>query len=88
MDEKSTIDSLNDDCTVLLLPHFDDDEESMKYIQKIYRTIFEMELDSWSTDHKTWPKKRTYTLFCDWFRIEFHSEVIDFGEGAIEVEKC
>ncbi len=47
-----------------------------------------MEIDSWSTDHKTWPKKRTYTLFCDWFKIEFHSEVIDFGEGSIEVEKC
>lgn len=35
MDEQSTIDSLNDDCTALLLPHFDDDKESMKYTKNL-----------------------------------------------------
>lgn len=84
MDEPTTIESLDNDCTALLLPHFDDDNDSMKFIKKIYRQIFDMELDSWSTDKKIWPQKRTYAIFCEWFKIEFHSEVYDFGEGLIE----
>lgn len=43
-----------------------------------------MELDSWCTDKKSWPEKRTYAVFCEWFKIEFHSEVYDFVEGLIK----
>jgi hypothetical protein len=84
-EEQSSIESLNNDCTALLLPHFDDDNESLKFIERKFKQIFEMELDSWSTDRKTWPKKINYTLFRDWFKIELHSEVFDFGEGTIEI---
>ena len=86
MDEPSSIESLNNDCTALLLPHFDDDDESLKFIKRIYRKIFEIELDSWSTGENAWPKKRTYDLFREWFKIEFHSEVFDFGKGAIGID--
>lgn len=82
-----SIESLANDCTVLLLPHFDDDDDSLEFIKKTYRQIFELELDSWSTDENTWPKKRTYSLFRKWFKIEFHSEVFDLGEGAIEIDE-
>jgi hypothetical protein len=82
-----SIESLNNDCTALLLPHFDDDEESLKFVKKIYKELFEFELSGWSTDRKSWPKKRNYTLFRDWFRIESHSEVFDFGEGSIESDE-
>ena len=51
----------------------------------IYRQIFEIELDSWSTNKDTWPKKRSYALFRKWFEIEFHSEVLDFGIDDIEI---
>jgi hypothetical protein len=86
-EDPSTIESLNNDCTALLLPYFDDDEESLKFIKRIYKRIFEIELESWSTDKKAWPKKRDYALFRDWFKIEFHSEVFDFGEGSIEIDE-
>jgi hypothetical protein len=72
------LEGLSSDCTALLIPHFDDDDDSMKFIKGIYRKIFEIELDSWSTDNNTWPKKRSYALFLEWFRVEFHSEVFDF----------
>lgn len=87
MNQPSTIESLNNDCTAFLLPHFDDDGESLNFVKKIYRQIFEMELDSWSTDKRTWPQKRNYALFREWFQIEFHSEVYDFGEGPLETEE-
>ena len=86
-DELSSIESLSNDCTALLLPHFDNRDESLKFVKKIYKQIFEMELDSWSTDEKLWPKKRNYGLFHEWFKIEFHSEVFDFGEGTIEIDE-
>jgi len=86
-DNPSTIESLNNDSTALLLPHFDDDEDSLKFIKQIFKKIFEMELEGWSSDTKEWPKKRNYALFREWFKIEFHSEVFDFGQGQIEIDE-
>lgn len=88
MDEDPcTIESLNDDCTAALIPHFDDDSKSVKFVKNIFPQLFEIELGSWSTDESAWPKKRTYSLFCEWFHIEFHSEVFDFGTGPVRVEE-
>jgi hypothetical protein len=84
---KYSIDSLGDDCTAILLPQFDHEEGSLSFIKKIYKQLFEIELDSWNTDLKTWPKNRTYKLFCEWFKIEIHTEIIDFGKGAILSEE-
>jgi len=61
-DEPYNIESLSNDCTALLLPQFDYQDESHKFIEKIYKRLFEIELDSWSTDKKAWPKNRTYNL--------------------------
>lgn len=84
--EPCDINELNCDCTALLLPHFDNDDESLRYIKKIYGKIFEFELDSWSTDRNTWPKKRNFSMFREWFKVEFHSELFDIGKGNIEIE--
>jgi len=82
-----SIDKLQNDCTVILLPHFDTDRESMNYLQKNFRSIFEYELYGWYTDAEAWPQKLTFRLFQEWFEIEFHTEVIDFGRGPIAIEK-
>ena len=87
MDEPTTIEFLNNDCTALLLPLFDNDNRSLKFIKRVYKEIFEIELNSWIRDKKLWPQKRTHTLFCDWFRIEIHSEVYDFGKGLVEIDE-
>jgi hypothetical protein len=41
---------LSDDCTAILLPQFDHEEQSLNCIKKIYKKLFEIELDSWNTD--------------------------------------
>ena len=87
MDDQMDIEDLRTDCTAILLPHFDHDEVSLKFIKSKYTKIFELELDSWSADKSAWPKKRTYSVFLEWFDIEFHSEVLDFGKGEIEKEE-
>ena len=80
------IKNLSTDCTAILLPHFDHDEASLKFIKSKYTKIFELELDSWSADKSAWPNKRNYHVFLEWFDIEFHSEVLVFGKGEIEKE--
>lgn len=85
--EQETVDNLQTDCTAVLLPHFDTDQESLNYVKKFYRTIFDYELYGWHTDENAWPQKRTFKLFQEWFNIEFHSEVIDFGKGPIVIEE-
>ncbi|VVS91977.1 hypothetical protein [Desulfoluna spongiiphila] len=85
-DEHMDIEALSTDCSSYLLPHFDDDKETNRYIKKIYDQIFELELEGWSTDERTWPPKRTYPLFKKWFSIEIHSEVIDVLKTKIEKE--
>jgi hypothetical protein len=86
MDKPCDMEELGEDCTAILLPHFEGEEESLKYIKSILPKIFEIELDSWNTDRSTWPKKRNYALFQAWFKVELYSEVLDFTETDIEKE--
>lgn len=85
--EPCSIESLNDDCTAVLLPQFDFLKQSQKFIKRIYKQLFELELNGWYTDKTLWPRNRSYKLFCVWFQIEIHTEVFDFGKGNITVEE-
>ncbi len=81
------VEDLKKDCTAILLPPSEDDEEALQFIRSIYTKIFRVELAGWSTDEKTWPKKRNYSLFLKWFDVEIHTEVLDFLESDIEKDE-
>jgi hypothetical protein len=83
---KTTIDDLRRECTAYLLPDWYDDDELERLVRKHHRFIFENELAGWSTDESTWPKRRGYATFREWFDVEHHSVVLDLGDGVIEVE--
>ncbi len=78
-----TLSELQKDCTVLLIPEYDTDEQAHKFIKKIYKDIFERELDAFCTDPDWWPTKRDYKTFLEWFDIELHSEVLDTVDKEI-----
>ena len=80
-----TVEELSKDCTAILVLDVDDAEA---YLRRIYRSIFEMELDGWHSDESCWPKKRDYRTFRAWFDVEFHSMVFDASDSALfrEVE--
>jgi hypothetical protein len=84
---KTTLDDLHRECTAYLLPEWYDDDELERLIQKHSRFIFENELAGWSTDESTWPRRRGYKTFREWFTIEHHSVVLELGDGIIEVEE-
>jgi hypothetical protein len=60
--------------------------DAFDYIDAFKLEIFEIELHAWYRDPKTWPKKRTPTMFDEWFEMEFHSMIIDLHRKRIRKE--
>lgn len=84
---KTSLSYLQKDCTVILIPEYDNEEGSKKYIDKIAKDIFEDELFSWCTNEDWWPQNRTKAMFWKWFDVEPQFEVIDPSEEAIMKEE-
>jgi hypothetical protein len=84
---KTSLSDLQEDCTVILVPEYDNDDDAKKYIDKIARDILENELFSWCTNEDWWPQNRTKAMFWKWFDVELHSEVIDPSEEPIMKEE-
>lgn len=78
-----TLDNLRADCTVILVPEFDEPEEAVAYVDEIYDQLFKMELASWYEDEALWPDNRTLKTFWEWFDVEIHSTVIDTVDADI-----
>jgi hypothetical protein len=72
-----------EDCTTLLIPVFEYNEEARSYIHEHYEEIFEHELAAISTDPDEWPEDLTAAMFLDWFDVEVHSIVIDMCDAPI-----
>jgi len=77
------------DCTVLLIPIFEDTVMALQYIEGQHQEIFENELEAWVLDSDQWPEERNYKTFCEFLHIELHSVVYDLarlGEFVEEME--
>ena len=72
-----TLELVNQDCLVLLIPEFDSLEEAPEDVGYIKMDIFEESLEAWYTDEDFWPKNRDEKMFDEWFTLEIHSDVID-----------
>ena len=83
-DDQYTIQDFSTDCSVILLPVVDSDEQAEAFVKDIFQDLFELELSSWMTDDDTWPEKITYKMFLEWFDVEFHSMVFDSLKDDIE----
>lgn len=82
-------DPLNEPGDVFLIPGdevIDSREDAVKWIEKSWANFFEFELGKWVIDDQLWPKKRTLTLFREWFDIEYHSMVWDLGSEPLSTE--
>jgi len=82
-DSDTTLEKLRDECNALLVPEYDTNEQAMCYIERNYKTIFELQLFDWYTDESMWPEKRTLKVFRDWFDVEIHSMVYDMVDEHI-----
>lgn len=78
-----TLDSLRSDCTVILLPEFNEPEEAVAHIDEQYEQLFKVEVASWYDDEDLWPKDMSLKAFWEWFDVEIHSTVLDTVDADI-----
>ena len=78
-----SLEDLHRDCTVLLIPDFDDETAALAYVHGRFRELFEVELGSWFTDPAMWPAKLSLELFKEWFDLELHSVVADLVDEEL-----
>lgn len=82
-----TLEELRSDCVSILVPERESDQDGMKFIRANHSWIFEVMLHGWWTDEASWPVKRDWKTFLEWFDVEFHSEVIDLTSHPIHKEE-
>ena len=64
------------DHSTYLLPGFDTPKDFREYLQKNYLEFFKNELAEWH-EPEFWPEEITWELFCNFFEVEYHSQVYD-----------
>jgi hypothetical protein len=72
--------------TTILISDRYDEFNYEKYLKKIYKILFEEELESWMADPDGWPKIKNYKMFKEWFEIICSDMTWDYGTGDIEHE--
>ena len=79
-----TEESINEDRTVNLIREDDAETPDIlnQWVKNNYKVLFETELESWYTDEKLWPKKRSLKLFREWFTVECHTMIEDTVVGS------
>jgi hypothetical protein len=80
------LEDIRNDCTTLLIPPFESEEQAQQYMEEIYNDIFENELESWDPEQAHWPQSRSLDLFLAWFDIEYHSVVYDIANEPLRGE--
>ena len=73
--------------TAFLLPEAEYAEDLEEWIEENFADLFEFQLSSWTEDESLWPAPRDLATFQQWFRIDFHSLVIDVSDDEIEAEE-
>ena len=72
-----TLEALNDDASIYLIPEIGDNREVDLFLDKMWIMLFEEMLSGWTSDETLWPNRRTRKLFNQWFEISVHSLIKD-----------
>lgn len=69
------------DSNIYLVNDEIDDLEA--WLKKKFDKFFMFELESWHTNKKEWPQKRTYKIFKQWFQVELSTMVFDMEKQPV-----
>ena len=83
-----TLDDLQLEPTIYLLPECDSKEEALKHLREVSEEIFDEQLNGWYRVASAWPTERGLAEFRRWFECSFHSMIIDLCEEPIEHEEA
>ncbi len=81
----TTLEDLQKDCAIILIPELPDNDSALKYVLTNYKNIFRNELEGWEGDESLWPTKRTKEMFMEWFDVEIHSMVYDLTNNNLSM---
>ena len=73
----ATLEELNHDNQVFLLPSFDTYEEAEELLRDFFGEIFQQWLAGYWTVPAHWPADRSWKVFHEWFDVTFHSMITD-----------
>lgn len=85
-DQALTVDDLRDDNEVFLIPQFNDNSDSEKWVETRWSFLFEHMLMGWVDEDTLWPQDRTLEMFREWFNIEIHTMAWDLSDEPLIVE--
>ena len=81
-----TIEQLRTNCSVFLVPQFDEPESVISYFDERYQQIFEAELAGWDIDKSKWPQRHEFeSFFGNFFDTEIHDMVLDMEEAELNI---
>jgi len=80
-DQDVTLDRLQREATVYLVPQADDDLE--KALRRHFKPMLAQELFAWYRDETYWPKDMSFRTFRKFFEVRLASMVFDLGKGAL-----
>jgi len=69
-----------------LIPEFEMVEESWEWIQDNCSLIFELELQAWHLVPEDWPEDRSWSVFQQWFDLEFIEMAWDLVDAPLSSE--
>jgi hypothetical protein len=77
LDDSGILPDPSGEQTVYLIPEYESDEQAQSILKRIYKEVFERQLDGWHTDQSAWPARRGLKTFYEWFTVELHSVIED-----------
>jgi hypothetical protein len=80
-----TTEQIRANCSVFLVPQFDEPEEVISYFDERYQQIFEAELAGWDIDKSKWPQDMSLKAFWEFFDTEIHDMVLDMEEAELSI---
>ncbi len=84
--QPGSLHDLQQDCLVVLVPDSQQPGQELDFLEPFKPRLFEMQLDAWFTDPRTWPATRDAREFDRWFDLEVHTMVWDLAGIEFHVE--
>lgn len=54
------------------------------WLKENFDRIFSKELEEWFADESSWPKHRSFEMFCEWFEFTYHPLVYDLENHPVD----
>ena len=78
-----SVEDWEDECSAYLLKDSIMPNDPEKALKNDWEWIFENELFGICTNESTWPERRTWKMFMEWFDLKFSTIVLDLVDKPI-----